>query len=110
MLRRARRRREARTALDASLALCEQAGAQVFADRARAELDRLGGRRSSEGLTPTEARVADLLAGGLSNKEIAAALVVSVSAVEAHLTRIYAKLGLRSRAQLARTVAVHAPG
>ena len=110
VLRRARRRREARTALDGSLALCEQAGAQVFADRARAELDRLGGRRSSEGLTPTEARVADLLAGGLSNKEIAAALVVSVSAVEAHLTRIYAKLGLRSRAQLARTVAVHAPG
>ncbi len=57
---------------------------------------------AAEGLTPTEARVADLLAGGLSNKEIATTLVVSVSAVEAHLTRIYAKLGLRSRAQLAR--------
>ena len=109
VLRRARRRREARASLDASLALFESAGAPVFAGRARAELDRLGGRRSSEGLTPTEARVADLLAGGLSNKEIAATLVVSVSAVEAHLTRIYAKLGLRSRAQLARSVATRTP-
>jgi DNA-binding CsgD family transcriptional regulator len=109
-LRRARRRREARRALDASLALSEQAGASIFAGRARAELDRLGGRRTSAGLTPTEARVADLLTDGLSNKEIAATLVVSVSAVEAHLTRIYAKLGLRSRAQLARAFPTQTTG
>jgi len=47
-------------------------------------------------------RAAELAAGGLSNKEVAAQLYLSVATVEAHLSRVYAKLGLRSRAQLAR--------
>jgi DNA-binding CsgD family transcriptional regulator len=100
MLRRARRRREAAAALTAALELFLEIGSAAFSRRTAAELDRLGGRRASGGLTPTETRVADLLSRGLSNKEIAAGLVVSVSAVEAHLTRIYSKLGLRSRAEL----------
>ena len=52
-------------------------------------------------LTPTERRVAQLVAEGLTNKEVAGALMSSVRAVEANLTRIYAKLGVRSRTQLA---------
>ena len=60
--------------------------------------------RTSTGdtLTPTERRVADLVADGLSNKEVASALFVSVRAVEDNLSRVYAKLGLRSRSELAR--------
>jgi DNA-binding CsgD family transcriptional regulator len=54
------------------------------------------------GLTPAEQRVAELAASGLSNKEIAGKLYLSVYTVQAHLSRVYAKLGVRSRAQLAR--------
>ena len=57
--------------------------------------------RASDGLTPTEERVADLVAEGRSNKEVAGALFVSVRTVEANLTRVYAKLGIRSRTELA---------
>ena len=56
-------------------------------------------------LTPTERRVAQLVAEGLTNKEVAGALVSSVRAVEANLTRIYAKLGIRSRTELAHMLA-----
>jgi len=68
------------------------------------EMDRVSGRRAAPGggLTPGEQRVAELVAGGLSNKEIAAQLYLSVYTVQAHLSRVYAKLGVRSRAQLAR--------
>jgi DNA-binding NarL/FixJ family response regulator len=52
-------------------------------------------------LTPTEERVAGLVAEGRSNKEVAEALFVSVRTVEANLTRIYSKLGIRSRTELA---------
>ncbi|MHB8642231.1 MAG: helix-turn-helix domain-containing protein [Gaiellaceae bacterium] len=83
----------------------EQIGANGFAARAHDELERLGGRRTADGLTATEHRVAELVAQGLTNSEVATALVVTVSTVEAHLTRIYAKLGIRSRAQLARSLA-----
>jgi DNA-binding CsgD family transcriptional regulator len=76
----------------------------------RAELERVGGRRpqrESE-LTPAERRVVELAASGASNKEIAQALFVSVHTVETHLTHSYAKLGVRSRAQLARRLASYA--
>jgi DNA-binding NarL/FixJ family response regulator len=52
-------------------------------------------------LTPSERRVAELVAAGLSNKEVAARLVVSRSTVEAHLTKVYEKVGVRSRSELA---------
>ena len=63
----------------------------------------MGARRPSPSgeLTPTERQVAELAAEGRSNKEIARVLHVTVSTVEAHLSRAYAKLGVRSRSQLA---------
>jgi DNA-binding NarL/FixJ family response regulator len=73
----------------------------------RAELARVGaGRPTHNGvLTPTERRVAELAVGGMSNKEIARALVVTVNTVEFHLRNTYAKLGVRSRVQLVDHVA-----
>jgi DNA-binding NarL/FixJ family response regulator len=56
-------------------------------------------------MTPSERRVAELAADGLSNKEIAAALYIEVNTVEVHLARAYAKLGVRSRTQLAKRLA-----
>jgi DNA-binding CsgD family transcriptional regulator len=69
---------------------------------ARAELARIGGRASSSvDLTPNEARVAELVAAGGTNREVIDALSVSVHTVEADLKRIYRKLGIRSRTELA---------
>ncbi|HWN22208.1 MAG TPA: helix-turn-helix transcriptional regulator [Gaiellaceae bacterium] len=74
----------------------------MWADRARAELARIGGRAASPSdLTPAEARVAALVAEGRTNKEVAAKLFISVHTVEAALTRVYSKLGVRSRTELA---------
>src|SRR3954471_19572976 len=68
-------------------------GARMWASQARDELERISGRRPASGdLTATEQRLASLAADGLSNKEIAATLHLSVHTVEAHLTRIYRKL------------------
>jgi DNA-binding CsgD family transcriptional regulator len=99
--RRAKQRAAARASLEEALASLEAMGAGLWAERARAELGRIGGRAPSGGLTPTEERVAGLVAEGHSNKEVAEALFVSVRTVEANLTRIYAKLGIRSRTELA---------
>jgi DNA-binding NarL/FixJ family response regulator len=75
--------------------------AALWAERARIELARIGGRRAvADELTETEARVAELAAAGHSNTEIAAALYMGVSTVEAHLSHVYRKLGIRSRAGL----------
>jgi DNA-binding CsgD family transcriptional regulator len=99
--RRARRKLPARQALEAALAAFEQLGARLWADRARAELARIAGRRRVAGLTPTERRVAELVAEGRSNKEVAAALFVAPKTVDVTLSRIYAKLGIHSRTELA---------
>ena len=105
--RRARRRKAARTALEDALARFEGLGATLWADQARTELARIGGRKPTApgALTPTEQRVVALAADGLANKEIAATLFVSVHTVEVHLSHAYRKLGVRSRGQLARTLA-----
>ena len=104
--RRARKRAECRRTLEAAASIFEQCGCTGWEDEARAELARISGRRTaSEGeLTPSERRVAECAAGGLSNKEIAAQLFISVYTVESHLRHAYAKLGIRSRAQLAGSV------
>ncbi|OLB74040.1 MAG: hypothetical protein AUI14_24625 [Actinobacteria bacterium 13_2_20CM_2_71_6] len=69
---------------------------------AAAELARIGGRAPVPGgLTPTERHVAELVARGHTNTEVAAQLFLSVKTVAAHLTRVYAKLGVRSRSELA---------
>jgi DNA-binding CsgD family transcriptional regulator len=105
--RRIGERRAARQALDDALAVFEVLGAPRWVERARAELDRVPSRRSvaTEALTPTEERVAALVAEGRTNKEVAQALFLSEKTVEANLTRIYRKLGVRSRTALATRLA-----
>ncbi len=100
--RRHRKWAAARRSLAEAASVFEGLGGVGWAEQARAELARTGGRRPvpKGDLTPTEERVARLAASGLSNKEIAAELVVSVYTVEKHLSHVYAKLGVRSRAQL----------
>jgi DNA-binding CsgD family transcriptional regulator len=101
--RRAKHKAAARAALEQAVEILDGMGARLWAERARAELGRIGGRAAADGLTPTEQRVAELVAEGRSNKEVAAELFVSVRTVEANLTRVYAKLGIRSRSELAAT-------
>src|SRR5262249_28080817 len=108
VLGRSRRRRRkwaaAREALERAAASFDETGSPGWADEARSELARVGGRRSpgAGGLTPSEERVVDLAVEGLTTKEIAQKLVVTVNTVEVHLRHAYAKLGVHSRAQLAR--------
>ena len=68
----------------------------------RSELGQIGGRLREVGLTAAERRVAALVAEGKTNREVAAALVLGERTVETHLTHVYAKLGVRSRTELAR--------
>ena len=95
---------DARRALEQAVAAFDEIGSGGWADQAGAELSRVSARkpRAAGGLTPTEERVAALAAEGLSNKEIAATLFVTVHTVETHLSHAYTKLGVRSRGQLAR--------
>jgi DNA-binding CsgD family transcriptional regulator len=105
--RRARKRGAARVSLAQALAIFEELGAALWAEKARSELARLGGRTAvGDELTPTERRIAELVAMGKANKEVAAQLFVTPRTVEGHLTRIYAKLGVRSRAELAHRLSV----
>jgi DNA-binding CsgD family transcriptional regulator len=100
--RQATRKRAARDALLRAVAIFEELDARLWADRTRAELARISGRRPSDDeLSESEQRIATHAGEGRSNKEIAAALYLSVRTVETHLTHIYRKLGVRSRAELA---------
>jgi DNA-binding NarL/FixJ family response regulator len=107
--RRANRRRDAVSALEASIGTFESLGASRWADRARAELARVGLRRAhGNKLTPTELSVARLAADGLTNRQVASALYISPKTVEANLARAYGKLGIRSRAELGAVMAERA--
>jgi DNA-binding CsgD family transcriptional regulator len=104
--RRMKRRREARTTLEEALAIFERIGAALWAQRARAELKRISGRAATPGaLTPAEQRVAALVAEGRTNREVAAALFVSERTVEGHISRIFGKLGIRHRSEIASVLA-----
>ena len=106
--RRAKKRGAARTTLEDALARFERLGAPLWAEQARAELARIGGRAPSRGeLTEAEHRIATLVAEGRTNREVAAALFLTEHSVETALTRIYRKLGVRSRAELARRYAAN---
>jgi DNA-binding CsgD family transcriptional regulator len=100
VLRRARQWRAARDSLQAARDVFERLGAALWLARTDGELKRIAGRSASDGLTPTEARVAELIAAGRSNKEAAAELFVTIRTIESNLSRIYAKLGIRSRTEL----------
>ncbi|KKF00850.1 helix-turn-helix transcriptional regulator [Mycolicibacterium obuense] len=101
-LQRRQRRRQAATATVAeALHTFESLGARLWQRRAETELTRLAGARENTSLlTPAEERVARHAAAGLSNKEIAAELFLSPKTVEMNLSKVYRKLGIRSRAQL----------
>lgn len=100
--RRLKRKRPARAALEQALETFEHLGARLWAQRARVELGRIGGRAPSPtGLTPTEQQVANLVGQGMTNRDVASALFVSEHTVRANLKRIYAKFGIRSRTELA---------
>ncbi len=98
--RRSKHKREAAASLQAARELCDRVGATLWAQRARTELDRLGRPASRGELTTTEARIAAFVASGMTNRDVAAAAFVSVKTVEANISRIYRKLGIRSRAEL----------
>ena len=104
--RRAKQKRLAREALERARDAFAELGARVWEARAEAELRRIGGRTPSPfELTETEASIASLVARGLSNREAADALFLSPATVQASLKRIYQKLGVRSRTELAATLA-----
>jgi DNA-binding CsgD family transcriptional regulator len=99
--RRAKKRAAARASLEQALSVFERLGARLWADRARGELARIGGRTATrDELTEAERRIAALVAEGRSNREVAAALFLTEHSVETALTRIYRKLGVRSRTEL----------
>jgi DNA-binding CsgD family transcriptional regulator len=105
-LRRAKRRADARAMLTEALEAFDALGALLWAENAAAEIARIPGRtRSSGELSETQRRVAELVAGGLSNKEVAAKLFITVRTVESNLSNVYAKLGIRSRTELASRLA-----
>lgn len=105
--RRAGQRGAAREHLAEALDLAARCGAQPLAARVREELNAAGARprrdwrRGVESLTPTELRVARLAADGRTNREIAQTLYVTLKTVEGHLARVYAKLEINGRPQLA---------
>jgi DNA-binding CsgD family transcriptional regulator len=108
--RRGRQKRSAREAIQEALEGFEAIGAMGWAAKARGELGRIGGRSpSGSGLTPTELRLAELVAEGRSNKEIAAALFVTPKTVGTTLSRLYAKLGVHSRTELIRRLGEQPP-
>jgi DNA-binding CsgD family transcriptional regulator len=105
-LRRLGERRRAAEKLDAAKAVFVELGAELWVERAEQELRRANPRpRRDRELTNAERRVASLVAAGRTNREAAAQLFTTVATVEAHLTRIYRKVGVRSRTELARRVA-----
>jgi DNA-binding CsgD family transcriptional regulator len=110
-LRRVRRPRDAREPLRRGLDLAQRCGAAELAARAMREVTAAGARprrtalHGLEALTPRELQTAGLAAEGMSNREIAAALYVTLKTVEWHLKHTYGKLGISSRAELARALA-----
>jgi DNA-binding CsgD family transcriptional regulator len=104
--RRFKKKASARDHLSRAVRLFGKLGAGLWEDRGREEIRRLGGRPSSPvDLTPTERRVADLVAAGRSNREVAEALFMTPKTVEWNLSKVYRKLQIRSRTELAAAVA-----
>ena len=104
-LRRGRKKRSARDALEDALAIFDGLGATLWAAKTQDELARVGGRAPAAGLTPTEERVAQLIASGRTYQETADELFISPKTVQWNLSKIYRKLGIRSRTELAARLA-----
>jgi len=99
--RRARRKAAASDSLGRALAIFERLGARLWAAKAHRELAAIAPRPATSGLTQTQRRVAALIARGQTNREIAAALFITVNTVQTHVRHIFQKLGVRSRTELA---------
>ncbi len=99
--RRQRQKSDARESLEAALDIFERCGAVLWAQRAGEELDRVGTRRPAGELSATQTRVAELVAAGKSNRQVAAELFISPKTVEANLARVFRALDVRNRAELA---------
>jgi len=99
--RRRGERRAARETLRRAESTFEAIGARIWADKARAEADRIGVRRAPKELTANELLAAQFAVDGMTNREIAARMFMSRRTVEANLSRAYAKFGVRSRTELA---------
>lgn len=111
VLRRGRQKRAARETLELARDMFQDLDARLWTVRAEEELRRVGGRAPAPlALTPTEERVAELAAAGRTNREIADALFMSVHTVEWNLSKIYRKLGIRSRTELAAGLAGRSGG
>jgi DNA-binding CsgD family transcriptional regulator len=107
--RRRRQRLVARDALQQAAAIFEDVGSPRWAEQARAELARIRPSAHASGrLTAAEERVARLAASGLTNRQVAGSLYLSPKTVEVHLSRVYRKLGIRSRAELGAKMAQRA--
>ena len=103
--RRQRLKDAAAASFQGALESFERLGTRLWADRARAELGRAGvGPHQKTELSPSERRVAELAASGMTNRNIAAAMFISPKTVESNLARIYGKLGIHSRAELGRHI------
>ena len=103
--RRRRQKDSATTTLREALQAFADMGTALWADRARGELARTKVAPTRDHtLTPSELRVAELAASGMTNRDVAAALFISPKTVEANLARIYRKLSINSRAELGRIV------
>jgi DNA-binding CsgD family transcriptional regulator len=104
--RRNKEKRAARESLEQALAIFERLGTPLWAEQARSDLGRVGLRPPAPtGLTATEERVAELAASGLTNRKIAETVFLTPKSVEAVIARIYRKLGVGSRAELATAMA-----
>ena len=106
MHRRRRQKSSARELLDSALEGFDAAGAAQWAERTQVELGRIGGRRSTPAgaLSTTESEIARLVVAGRTNREVATALHLSERTVEWNLSKLYRKLEVRSRTELARAL------
>ncbi len=104
--RQAQHKRMARETLERAVGIFDRLGARGWSDKARSELRRIGGRIGSGGeLSETERRIVELVVAGRRNSDVAAELSLSPNTVAWNLSKVYRKLGIRSRTELAALVA-----
>ncbi len=104
--RKAQHKRAARESLERAAEIFEQLGARIWLENARSELARIGGRVAHEGeLSETERRIVELVVAGRRNREVAAELSLSPNTVAWNLQKVYRKLGVTSRTELAAYIA-----
>ena len=100
--RRVQQKRAARESLQLAVDIFEGLGARLWLEKARSELGRIGGRTASDDqLSETEQRIVELVVAGRRNKEVAAELSLSPNTVAWNLSKVYRKLGVSSRTELA---------